>query len=103
MNNYLVFLDFRGQRTKQFILFFFYQGFTTSGTKFSSCLLNLLFVNGHSFKNSQLAERLRGIGTKMVNCDFVESKFELQSHYNANFRKNTLEKGMNTVIHPAMD
>ena len=36
------------------------------------------------------------------NCCIVGSEFELSSRYYAHFRINTLEKGMNLVIPPAM-
>ena len=36
-------------------------------------------------------------------CDTVVSEFELQPHYYVHFRVNTIEKGMNSLIFPAMD
>ena len=38
----------------------------------------------------------------VLNCKIVVSEFELQSHYYVHFRINTLGKGMNSLILPAM-
>ena len=38
----------------------------------------------------------------MVNCGIVVSEFVLQSRYYFHFRANTLGKGMNPLILPAM-
>ena len=35
---------------------------------------------------------------KVLDCDIVENKFELQSYYYVPFRTNTFEKGMNTLF-----
>ena len=40
---------------------------------------------------------------KAMDCGIVVSKFELQSRYYVHFRINTLGKGMNPLILPAMD
>ena len=39
---------------------------------------------------------------KTMNCGIVVSDFELQSRYYVHFRTNTLGKGMNSLILPAM-
>ena len=39
---------------------------------------------------------------KVMDCGIVVSKFELQSCYYVHFRTNTLGKGMNCLIIPAM-
>ena len=39
---------------------------------------------------------------KALNCGIVVSEFELQSSYYVHFRTNTLGKGMNPLILPAM-
>ena len=44
----------------------------------------------------------RGVMVKALDCGIVVSKFELQSCYYIHFRTNTLEKGMNVLILPAM-
>ena len=44
----------------------------------------------------------RGVMAKAFDCGIVVSEFELQSHYYVPFRTNTLGKGMNRVILPAM-
>ena len=45
----------------------------------------------------------RGVVANVFNCHIVVSKFELQSRYYAHFRTNTLEKGINPLIPPAID
>ena len=44
----------------------------------------------------------RGVMVKEIDCGIVSSKFELQSNYYIHFRTNTLGKGMNPLILPAM-
>ena len=44
----------------------------------------------------------RGVMVKAMNCGIVISEFELQSRYYVHFRANTLGKGMNPLILPAM-
>ena len=44
----------------------------------------------------------RGVMVKAMDCGIVVSKFILQSRYNVHFRANTLGKGMNPLILPAM-
>ena len=44
----------------------------------------------------------RGAMVKAMNCGFVVSEFVLQSLYYVHFRANTLGKGMNPLILPAM-
>ena len=44
----------------------------------------------------------RGVMVKAMDCGIVVSEFELQSHYYIHFWTNTLEKGMNPLILPAM-
>ena len=39
---------------------------------------------------------------KEMDCRIVISEFELYSRYYVHFRTNTLEKGMNALILPAM-
>ena len=39
---------------------------------------------------------------KAMNCGIVEREFVLQSRYYVHFRANTLGKGMNPLILPAM-
>ena len=45
----------------------------------------------------------RGVMVKAMDCGIVVSEFEFQSRYYVHFRKNTLEKGMNPLILPAVD
>ena len=44
----------------------------------------------------------RGVMVKAMDCGIVVREFVLQSHYNVHFRANTLGKGMNLLILPAM-
>ena len=44
----------------------------------------------------------RSVMVKVMNCGIVVSDFVHQSRYYVNFRTNTLGKGMNPLILPAM-
>ena len=44
----------------------------------------------------------RGVMVKAMDCEIVVREFVLQSHYYVHFRTNTLGKGMNPLILPAM-
>ena len=44
----------------------------------------------------------RGVMVKAMDCGIVVREFELQSHYYVHFQVNTLGKGMNPLILPAM-
>ena len=44
----------------------------------------------------------RGVMIKAMDCEIVVSEFILQSRYYVHFQVNTLEKGMNPLILPAM-
>ena len=44
----------------------------------------------------------RGVMVKAMDCGIVVSEFILQSCYYVHFRANTLGKGMNPLILPAM-
>ena len=45
----------------------------------------------------------RGVIVKATGCGIVVSEFELQLLYYVHFRANTLRKGMNPLILPAID
>ena len=45
---------------------------------------------------------LRAVMVKAMDCGIVVSEFVLQSRYYVHFRANTLGKGMNSLILPAM-
>ena len=45
---------------------------------------------------------LRGVMVKAMNCGIVVSEFVLQSRYYIHFRANTLGKGINPIILPAI-
>ena len=44
----------------------------------------------------------RGVMVKAMDCGIVVSEFVLQSRYYVHYRANTLGKGMNPLILPAM-
>ena len=44
----------------------------------------------------------RGVMVKVMDCGIIISKFELQLRYYIHFRANTLGKGVNPLILPAM-
>ena len=44
----------------------------------------------------------RGVMVKAMDYEIVVNEFELQSRYYVHFRANTLGKGMNPLILPAM-
>ena len=44
----------------------------------------------------------RGVMVKAMDCGIVEREFVLQSRYYVHFRANTIGKGMNPLILPAM-
>ena len=44
----------------------------------------------------------RGVMVKAMDCGIVVREFVLQSRYYVHFRANTLGKGMNPLILPAM-
>ncbi len=44
----------------------------------------------------------RGVMVKSMDCGIVVSEFVFQSRYYVHFRANTLGKGMNPLILPAM-
>ena len=44
----------------------------------------------------------RGVMVKTMDCGIVVSEFVRQSRYYVHFRENTLGKGMNPLILPAM-
>ena len=44
----------------------------------------------------------RGVMVKAMDCGIVVREFVLQSRYYVHFRTNTLGKGMNPLILPAM-
>ena len=45
---------------------------------------------------------LRDVMVRAMDCGIVLSEFELQLRYYVHFRANTLGKGMNPLIFPAM-
>ena len=45
----------------------------------------------------------RGVIVKKMDCGIIVSEFVLQSRYYVHFQTNTLGKGMNPLILPAMD
>ena len=53
-------------------------------------------------KKYTIGECPRGVMNKAMDCGIVVSEFVLQSRYYVHFRANTLGKGMNPLILPAM-
>ena len=51
----------------------------------------------------EMARCSRGVMVKALDCGIVISEFERQSRYYVHFRTNTLGKGMNPLILPAMN
>ena len=51
---------------------------------------------------SNYQKQPRGVMVKAMDCGIVVSEFEFQSRYSVHFRTNTLGKGMNPLILPAM-
>ena len=60
----------------------------------------LLRSNNRS--NNNIGGDPRGVMVKAMDCEIVVSEFVLQSRHYVHFRANTLEKGMNLRILPAM-
>ena len=82
-------------------------------TRFISCMKHICKRNfyygteGGMFTKSCLVHDAvgrcpRGVIVKAMDCGIVVSEFVLQSRYYVHFRANTLEKGMNPLILPAM-
>ena len=69
----------------------------------------LLYVDQHTCENrceyfiTQETRGCRGgVMVKAMDCRIVVREFELQSRYYVHFRANTIGKGMNPLILPAM-
>ena len=60
------------------------------------CLI-LSFLSSYTVNNNK-----RGVMVKAMDCEIVVREFVLQSRYYVHFRANTLGKGMNPLILPAM-
>ena len=54
------------------------------------------------FKEERLEKHPRGVVVKAMDCGIVVREFAFQSGYYVHFRANTLGKGMNPLILPAM-
>ena len=61
-------------------------------------------MNGHP--NVEMTadnrQRFHGAVANELNCDNSVSEIDLQSRYYVHFQTNTIRKGMNHSIHPAM-
>ena len=65
----------------------------------------LYVVNNSSLvviSSNQASGCPRGVMVKAMDCGIVISEFVLQSHYYVHFQANTIGKGMNPLILPAM-
>ena len=74
---------------------------------FLSILVDLNYEDLYSSSFFQVLQTLyrgcpRGVMVKAMDCGIVVSEFVLQSRYYVHFRANTLGKGMNPLILPAM-
>ena len=72
----------------------------------SSSLLNLYqrcLFHYLVFVNSSKGGGPHGVMVKAMDCGIIVSEFVLQLRYYVHFRANTLGKGMNPLILPAMD
>ena len=64
-----------------------------------------IYMQLYEIKYSNLIQIIlwfRGVMVKSMDCEIVVSEFVLQSGYYVHFRVNTLGKGMNPLILPAM-
>ena len=59
--------------------------------------MSLLELNAHTWPWCH-----RGVMVKAMDCGIVEREFVLQSRHYVHFRANTLGKGMNPLILPAI-
>ena len=57
-------------------------------------------ISWWSFMGEWVTASLLKGSVKAMNCGIVVTEFELQSHYYIPFRRNTLRKGMSTLILP---
>ena len=62
----------------------------------------MLLVSMSEFHTLTTRECPRGVRVKAMDCGIVVSEFVLQSRYYVHIRSNTLGKGMNPLILPAM-
>ena len=72
-------------------------------------ILNFIFMSMafyHNYPNSHSTDIKRGcprgVMVKAMDCGIVVHEFVLQSRYYVHFRANTVGKGMNPLILPAM-
>ena len=66
------------------------------------CSRFFLSVIDHNTIQSEIWGCPRGVIVKAMDCGMVVREFVLQSPYYVHFRENTLGKGMNPLILPAM-
>ena len=72
-------------------------------TQFTIYLLTTFhFITCYDPKDKLMRGCPHGLMVKAMDCGIVVSEFVLQSRYYVHFRANTLGKGMNTLILPAM-
>ena len=62
----------------------------------------IIVGNGIRDQSSNLGGGPHGVMVKAMDCGIVVREFILQSHYYIHFRANTLGKGINPLILPAM-
>ena len=69
----------------------------------NACVYIYIYIYTHTHINTYRRGYPRGKMVKAMDCGIVIHEFVLQSRYYVHFRTNTLGKGMNPVILPAMD
>ena len=74
--------------------------------EYTELIYIFIILHNYTHTHPRLAQILgvclRGVMVKAMECGIVVSEFELQSGYCVHFRANTLGKGMNPLILPAM-
>ena len=65
-------------------------------------LNNLQWLICHKTQPNQIRGCPRGVMVKAMDCEIVVHEIVLQSHYYVHLQANTLGKGMNPLILPAM-
>ena len=75
---------------------------TCSSSKSTKRSCNICFAHCARKKNKNVVGCPRGVMVKAMDCGIVVREFVLQSRYYVPFRANTLGKGMNPFILPAM-
>ena len=65
-------------------------------------MIHFILLGGFAFTSNYLVGCPRGVMVKAMDCGIVVREFVLQSRFYVHFPANTLGKGMNPLILPAM-